>query len=298
MKILFIGGTKFVGRNIVEMALEKGHEVHLLNRGQTDKNLFLEATKYIGDRKEIESLIPEYETFDLVVDTCGYHPEVVEVSARYLKNKTNKYTFISTVSVYADFSKENINENDPVQHSEKVFDKNTPINGENYGLLKSRCENVVNKYFSDEQRLILRPCIIVGKYDNTHRFNFWVENIKTLKTIEIPNDPMAFIQYIDVRAISEFVLNSQNISGVYNLVGPKEPLLFFDFINDVKNILNSNVEFNFVNPKTLKVPLFVSDPNWKGFFKIDGLKAYSIGLPSYSCEETICYTSKELKLLD
>jgi 2'-hydroxyisoflavone reductase len=75
MKILFIGGTKFVGRNLVELSLLLGHEVHILQRGKTNKDIFPETKKYFGDREQIEQLIPHNSLFDLVIDTCGYHPD-------------------------------------------------------------------------------------------------------------------------------------------------------------------------------------------------------------------------------
>lgn len=297
MKILFIGGTKFVGRNIAELALTQGHDIHILQRGNTNSNIFPTAKKYIGDRTNISEILPDNETFDLVVDTCGYHPAVVEKSAFYLKGKTKKYTFISTGSVYSDFAQIGLSEESEVQTSEIVPNTDIKITGENYGLLKSQCEDVIRKYYSDNEFLILRPCIIVGKYDDTNRFNFWLDKIRNCNELEVPNDKNAYIQFIDVRAIADFVLKSEHKSGIYNLIGPSHEITFFDFIELNKNILNPNIRIKLIDPLAAELPMYVADSNWNGFFKFDGSKAYNHGLAKYTAEETIRYVASELGYL-
>jgi len=83
MKILVIGGTRFLGRTLVEMALKQGHELTLFNRGKTNPELFHEIEKLIGDRDG--DLTPlKGRTWDIVVDTCGYVPRIVAKSAELL----------------------------------------------------------------------------------------------------------------------------------------------------------------------------------------------------------------------
>ena len=100
MRLLIIGGTIFLGRHLVEIALARGHEVTLFNRGQHNPDLFPDVEKLRGDRDG--GLDPlDGREWDAVVDTCGYVPRVVRASAERLRDAVGHYTFISTMSVYA-----------------------------------------------------------------------------------------------------------------------------------------------------------------------------------------------------
>src|SRR5579864_797347 len=133
MRILVIGGTRFVGRHLVEAALERGHDVTLFNRGQTNADLFPTVTKLRGDRSSDLSAL-QGKTWDAVIDTCGYVPRVVSASAQLLAHSTNLYVFISSISVYANFTGSAINETSPVATipDETVED----VTNETYGPLK------------------------------------------------------------------------------------------------------------------------------------------------------------------
>lgn len=297
MKILFIGGTKFVGRQMVEDAVASGHDVYLLQRGKTNLDLFQKITKYIGDRFNISELIPKTEIFDLVVDTCGYHPHVVMQSCQHLKDKAKLYAFISTGSVYDDFSKPGLNEESATSLLSNIPSRNDPITGENYGPLKALCEKVVIDTFGLNKSLILRPCIIVGAHDDSKRFDYWISAIVQNKSLEIPDDNESNIQFIDVRAISDFVLGAieNNRFGIFNLIGPKDKINFIDFIYKAKSILNLELEINPIDPKSKAFPMYVNDEKWNGFFNFDGSKAYKAGLKEIKTEDTIKYVAKYLK---
>src|SRR5690242_7049644 len=106
MKLLILGGTRFVGRHITEAALAHGHQVTLFNRGKSNTDLFPQAEKLSGDRDagdlaSIQARIDAGATWDAVIDVNGYVPRVVRQSAELLRNVVKSYTFISTISVYA-----------------------------------------------------------------------------------------------------------------------------------------------------------------------------------------------------
>src|SRR5713101_3424467 len=113
MRILVIGGTRFLGRHLVEAALERNHDVTLFNRGQMNADLFPSVTKLRGDRNNDLSALQD-KTWDGVIDTCGYVPRVVSASSQTLARSTNLYVFISSISVYAEFNSSAINESSPV----------------------------------------------------------------------------------------------------------------------------------------------------------------------------------------
>ena len=102
MRMLVLGGTKFLGRHVVEQALARGHDATLFNRGQTLPDLFPETEKLRGDREGDLSAL-EGRAWDAVVDTSGYVPGTVARTLEALGN-VNHYTFVSTISVFSSAS--------------------------------------------------------------------------------------------------------------------------------------------------------------------------------------------------
>src|SRR5512145_2003154 len=115
MNILILGGTKFLGRHIVDSALARGHTVTLFNRGKTNPGLFPSVETILGDREHDIATLAGRE-WDAVVDVAGYLPRIVRLSATGLERSVGRYVFISSISVYPDSSlnKIGIDENDPV----------------------------------------------------------------------------------------------------------------------------------------------------------------------------------------
>src|SRR4026209_2385347 len=112
MKILIIGGTRFLGRHLVESARARGHEVTLFNRGKSNPTLFPQVETILGDREhDLEKLTGR--AWDAVIDVAGYLPRIVRLSATGLERSVGRYVFISSISAYADFKKIGINESDP-----------------------------------------------------------------------------------------------------------------------------------------------------------------------------------------
>src|SRR5579864_5991398 len=107
-----IGGTRFLGRHLVEAALERGHNLTLFNRGKTNTDLFPETEKLVGDRNSDLSVL-RGRHWDAAIDTCGFVPRAVRASTKALANSVDHYTFISSISVYADFSQPGMNESAP-----------------------------------------------------------------------------------------------------------------------------------------------------------------------------------------
>ena len=126
--------------------------------------------------------------WDAAIDTCGYVPRLVRLSAEALKNTVDRYVFVSTLSVYADFLKMDIDEDYALGRLE---DENVEsITGEPYGPLKVLCEKVVQETYG-ERALIVRPGLIVGPHDPTDRFTYWpvrvaVEEVCWLRTARKP----------------------------------------------------------------------------------------------------------------
>ena len=144
MRLLVLGGTKFLGRAAVEAALERGHEVTLFNRGETNPELFPEAEKLRGDRDGDLSAL-EGREWDGVIDPSGYVPRVVRASAELLRS-SGHYVFVSSGSVYAEPYAPGYDESAPTVELE---DPDSEEILANYGALKAACEDVVRDVFPD-----------------------------------------------------------------------------------------------------------------------------------------------------
>src|SRR5258705_12695253 len=142
MRILILGGTQFLGRHTVDVALARGHQVTLFNRGQTRPDLFPDVEKLRGDRDGDLTAIAGRD-FDAVVDTSGYVPRLVTQTLNALGN-VGHYTFVSSISVYADLST-------PPEESTPLAQLQEPTEEwrEAYGELKVVCENVVRDRLPD-----------------------------------------------------------------------------------------------------------------------------------------------------
>jgi len=204
MNILIIGGTRFLGRHLVDSALARGHKITLFNRGQTNPNLFRNVETVIGDREhDIEKL--SGRNWDAIIDTCGYVPRIVRESGIGLEGSVGRYVFISSISVYpdSDFHKIGIDESDPVG---KLKDESVEeITGETYGPLKALCEKTILDLYG-ERGLVVRPGLIVGPNDPTDRFTYWPVRIAKGGDVLAPEKPGVPVQIIDVRDLSNFII--------------------------------------------------------------------------------------------
>ncbi len=140
MSMLVLGGTQFVGRHVVELALERGHEVTLFNRGRTRPELFPGVERLVGDRDGGLAAL-RGRSFDAVVDTSGYVPRIVAETIDALGD-VGHYTFVSSVSVYADASTPPTESSPVAELAEPTEDWQTA-----YGELKADCEDVVRARF-------------------------------------------------------------------------------------------------------------------------------------------------------
>ena len=295
MNILIIGGTRFLGRHLVEAALTRGHGVTLFNRGKSNPGLFPELETIQGDREhDIAKLAGR--TWDAVIDTSGYVPRIVRLSATGLESSVGRYVFISSISVFANFSKVGMDESDPVG---KLEDETVEeITGETYGPLKALCEKIVQDIYGD-RALIIRPGLIVGPNDPTDRFTYWPMRIVRGGDVLAPEKPEVPIQIIDVRDLADFtvMLLEQNASGIYNATGPDYELTLGTLLETCKQVSNSDANIKWASVEFLnqnKVEAWSDMPVWipdseenQGFSRMNVSKAVSAGLKFRPLEETL-----------
>ncbi|KGX90524.1 isoflavone reductase [Pontibacillus halophilus JSM 076056 = DSM 19796] len=294
MNILVLGGTVFVGRHIVEAAIERGHKVTLFNRGRTNQELFPQAEKLVGDRdSDVESL--KNRDWDVVIDATGYTPDAVERTAKLLQQQVKQYVFISTISVYENFRKKHVEEDAPLA---KLKEDRAEVNSETYGPLKAKAEEKVKEYFKTNH-LIIRPGIVVGPDDPTDRFTYWVMRFQRGGQVLIPGERSRPLQWIDVRDLAEWTvrMTESKENGTYNAAGFEQELTMEKFVETLKE-LNPNAQENWIQDEFLlehNVQPFKDLPLWLpksedypyGFILVENKRAREKGLTFRSVENTV-----------
>jgi 2'-hydroxyisoflavone reductase len=217
LKILILGGTRFIGVHMTELALKRGHTLTFFNRGRTKAEMFPEIERIKGDRNgELDGL--RGRKWDAVIDNSGYVPRHVKLSAELLAQNVGHYLFVSTISVYPNFA-EPRTETSPVG---KLADESVEkVDGETYGPLKALCEQAAERAMPG-RTTVVRPGLIVGPEDNTDRFTYWPARAARGGEFIAPGTPGDGIQFIDARDLAAFTLDAleRKSLGTYNLVSP------------------------------------------------------------------------------
>ncbi|WP_251357815.1 NAD-dependent epimerase/dehydratase family protein [Kangiella sp. TOML190] len=291
LKILFMGGTGFLGPHTVKAAVDAGHKVTLFNRGKTKPVLYPELLASLplikGDRKtqDIEQL--KGTQWDLVIDTSSYYPRVVNMLLDQVGETIGQYIFISTISVYGDWSKTNMDETTAVG---TIDDPSTEdVTGETYGPLKALCEKAAVDRLGDKVTII-RPGLIVGPGDKTDRFTYWPVRIAKGGDVLCPSEGNDFIQIIDVRDLAEWTIHlaHKKVSGVFNAQSNGSDMTIGELLTNCKMTLNPKANLVWVPTQFLEkhsVTPWGEMPTWfppKGNFAGAGTmsskKAYANGL--------------------
>jgi 2'-hydroxyisoflavone reductase len=284
LRILILGGTKFLGRAFVEAALAQGHELTLFNRGQTNADLFPKVEQLRGDRAG--DLAPlEGRRWDAVVDTSGYVPSVVRASAELLRG-TSLYAFVSSVSVYADLSTGPNEESECAELGEASADE-LAEDFSNYGALKALCERAVGEVFR-ERSLIVRPGLIVGPHDPTGRFTYWAQRLARGGEILAPGPPEHRAQFIDVRDLAEWLVLcvERRVTGVFNATN--EGVRWGDLLAgaNVTWVSSEHLTEHGVG-EWMELPLWIGDPAWAGMHEVLVSRAVNAGLRFRPVAETL-----------
>ena len=305
MRILVIGGTKFLGRHFVQPALARGHELTLFTRGRTNPDLFPEAEHLRGDR-DGDLAAFRGRDWDAVIDTSGYVPRVVRQAAELLRNAASQYLFVSSISAYASYEGKPT-EGDPTAVLE---DPDTEDILPNYGGLKAACERVVEETYGD-RATIVRPGLIVGPHDPTGRFTYWPHRIAHGGDVVAPEPREKTLQFIDVRDLGEWMVRlvEERVGGVFNAAGPVPAPTMEDFLETCRAALSSDARLVWVDVEFLRehevgewmeLPLWVGvlEPEYNGLLNADVSRALANGLTFRSMDDTIRATLAEAGLTD
>ncbi len=287
MRLLILGGTGFLGRTIVDAALVQGYEITLFHRGQLDPKERAGVETHLGDRDGDLGVLSG-QRWDAVIDTCGYTPRLVGNAAMALADAVDHYTFISTVNVYAVPTPESVDENAPLA-----------LSGASYGPLKALSEQAASQAMNG-RALHIRPGLIVGPGDSSDRFTYWPCRINRGAEILAPGNPLARVQYIDVRDLAAWTLQAiqQQLTGPYNAVGPATPMSMDNMLTSCLDQIGGTASLTWVAGEFLlanEVIPYTEMPLWRpadatDFSRINSNRAIAAGLTFRPLATTILDT--------
>jgi 2'-hydroxyisoflavone reductase len=302
LRILVLGGTKFLGRAAVAAALDRGQEVTLFNRGETNPELFPEVEKLRGDRTQDLSALKGRE-WDAAIDPSGYLPHVVRRSAEALRGSVARYLFVSSVSVYADFSSGSDEEAPRAELGGMPADEMLP-EYENYGALKALAEDAVWELYG-ERATIVRPGLIVGPHDPTGRFTYWPHRVARGGEMVVPAPPDRTVQFVDVRDLGRWLVEllERDEGGAFNAT--RSGVAWSEVIDSALAVTGSGAEPVWIPDEFLQrhevgewmeLPMWLADPEWVGMNQADVSRAEAAGLRHRPLEDTIRGTLEEAEL--
>lgn len=302
MRVLVLGGTRFVGYAVLSAAIQAGWDATSFSRGLSGAPPAGVRVVH-GDRTNRGDLarLAADGPWDAVVDTSGFVPRDVLMACEYLRSAAH-YLFVSTVSVYRGWPTEPLSESSEVlfcppdagpDYGEDVEDGPTK-----YGYQKSGCELAVTSSFGLEHSTILRPGVILGPREYVGRLPWWLHRISTGGHVLAPGDPSRFIQPIDVRDLADFALLaiSRPVPDVYNITAPQHRETFGQMLDACVKVTGSEAEFTWVSDAELlaagvrqwsQLPLWRTFP---GVWQVDSAEAQAAGLSCRKILDTVADT--------
>ena len=318
MRLLILGGTRFLGRHLVEAALARGDDVTIFTRGRQEHPWGARVTALAGNRDP--AIAPGLDalaqgTWDAVVDTSGYVPRIVRASGELLAPRVGRYLFVSSLSVYSDTSAPGLTEAAPVG---ELAEPETEEVAKHYGPLKVACERALTQIYG-ERATIVRPGLIVGPFDPTDRFAYWPARFvhpallgHRAPDAAVPAPPENPIQFIDARDLADWMreLAAAGVGGTFNANSPRGRFTWDDLVRACAAAGGPGAPHPAWIPESIlldaKVEPWTGLPLWLpstlpdvgGFMDFDCTKAQAAGLAVRPITQTVADTAAWLPTRD
>ena len=296
LKILVLGGTRFVGPAIVEAALARGHDITLFNRGITQPWMFPGIVKLRGDRfPERSEGLDALKTgaWDVAIDLPAYYPRHVAATADLLKGRVGRYIMMSSISVYANYRTVGIDETFETRTLAAPVAEGPDLNEDaipSYGALKVQCEQAVAERFPGASTVLRASGVAGGGLSDPTKW-YWLARMKRDNVVLAPGAGGDAVQLVDRRDVADFAVRAaeQNLDGIYNLVGPR--VTFRDVLETSKAIVGGDTRIVWMGEDrdnvVRGVPYYAPEYLVPGFAAISSEKARANGFTHRTLEDTL-----------
>lgn len=239
MRVLVLGGTRYVGRSIVEAALARGDVVSTLNRG-VSRPAAEGVRPLIADRTDpqvLRRVIGDSE-WDAVIDTWTGAPRAVRDSCALLADRVRHYGYVSSRVVYQKPIPLGADERAPVIDGDPDDDAD-----DFYPTAKRGSEIAVLRAFGD-RALLARPGPTLGPYEDVGSLTWWLRRIHHGGRVLAPGDPADPLQYVDVRDLATWMLDAahRGIGGTFNTLCPRGRHTMGELLDTIRRVTGSNAE--------------------------------------------------------
>jgi 2'-hydroxyisoflavone reductase len=302
-KLLILGGTNFIGRNLLEklLVLDK-YDITLFNRGQSNPDLFPNIKQIIGDRNNSDINLIFDKRWDYVIDLSCYFPDSLKQIIAHINKSLKRYIFISTASVYDMNSDKSIMRNEDSPILDCTYEQSIDTSLATYGNRKAACEQLLVN--SDLNYTILRPALVYGQYDSTDRFYYWLYQLKNGNEILLPDKGKNLFSVTYVNDLVQVIIKAlavENDSVIYN-VSTTPDLSLARLVYTASMLLGKQPELRYCDARFLKdnnIQEWTDLPLWLDcdYFTFDNTKIQNdlemkITDFDISVSETISYYDK------
>jgi nucleoside-diphosphate-sugar epimerase len=250
MRILVLGGTRFVGRAFIEAAVAAGANVVAVHRGLTGSvpEGALEARADRTTPEGVTRIAGLAEQADVVVDTWSGAPRVVSAVTRAIRSGALRYVYISSRSVYASPLRRGADETAPVVDADPDGDLT------DYAADKRGAELSIVRDIGSDRSVLLRAGLILGPYEDIGRLPWWLTRIAAGGDVLAPGPADLPLQYLDVRDLAEFTLRCINDErcGAYNVVSPRGHATMRDVLETCQAVTGSDARLVWAEPEVIR----------------------------------------------
>ncbi|GAB4050975.1 NAD-dependent epimerase/dehydratase family protein [Catellatospora paridis] len=291
MRLLILGGTRFLGRALAADAVGRGWQVTAFHRGVSGAPP-AGAASVRGDRTQVADLAPlTHRTWDAVVDTWDGAPHVAALAATALEPACSRYVHVSSRSVYRDLSTWGLTEQSPL----------TGTDGSTLGAVKAAAEQAVRDTFGD-RALVARPGLILGPHEQPERLVWWLRRLARGGDVPVPGPPDLPLQYIDVRDLAGWLLDAAHagLGGTYNVVSRPGHTTMGALLAACADATGCRARLRWVPPAAVlaagvqpwsELPIWVpADSAVRGLHETDAERAHAAGLGCRPIAQTVAAT--------
>jgi 2'-hydroxyisoflavone reductase len=295
LNILVLGGTAWLGRETARQAVQRGHRVSCLARGESGE--VADGVTFMRADRSDEGAYDEarIQLWDAVIEV-GWQPGMVREALAALRDRSRHWIYVSSCSVYASHAALGADESADLLPPTDLEEASMDL----YGEAKVACE-LAALATGDADLLIARSGLIGGPGDPSDRAGYWVARAARdpIGAMLVPAGAEAPTQVIDVRDLVSWFLDcaERKTTGIYDAVGPA--VMLDDWIEASRQIgghtgpvvraepdwLLANDVQEFMGDGSL--PLWIADPDWRGFGARDGSRAVKAGLRHRPANDTL-----------